>query len=266
MSESLLELARRGARLDDVLVIDGHAHLGPWQHFHIPEPDLDGMVRVMDRVGIDRIFLAPHASIGSDFQLGNDLALEAMGRYPGRVFGYLFVNPNHEDGVLDELRRCERLGASSGHVMRQIKVHSMNGYPYDGERYRSAYDYANERGFPILAHTWGKDAQVFDPLSEEYPNIRFILGHSGVSDFDTYVHLAKKRPNIYLDLATSMVGYGWVERFVEEVGSDRLLFGSDMPFISAPQQIGKVLYARISEEDKRKILGLNAARVFGLDG
>jgi predicted TIM-barrel fold metal-dependent hydrolase len=37
-----------------------------------------------------------------------------------------------------------------------------------------------------------------------------------------------------------------------------------MPFVNANAQIGKILYARISDEDKRKILGLNIARIIDL--
>jgi hypothetical protein len=47
----------------------------------------------------------------------------------------------------------------------------------------------------------------------------------------------------------------------EKVGADKILFGSDMPFVNANAQIGKILYARISDEDKRKILGLNMANI-----
>ena len=258
--ESLfLKRAEAGEALTDVLVIDGHCHMGPYFGFHIPDNGIGAMVRVMDRVGIDTIIASPHVAIGPDFRLGNDLIAEAMQRYPGRVLGYAFLNPRYEDGVLDELERCVSFG------MRQIKLHNCNGYPYDGERYRPSYELANEQGFPILAHTWGKEAEVFDSLAEEYPNISFILAHAGVVDFDTYVKLGKTRPNIYLDQATSQVGYGWIERFVEEVGAEKILFGSDMPFLSAPQQIGKVLYARISDADKRKILGENVKRIFRLD-
>jgi predicted TIM-barrel fold metal-dependent hydrolase len=50
---------------------------------------------------------------------------------------------------------------------------------------------------------------------------------------------------------------------VQCAGSDRVLFGTDIPFMSPDQQIGRVLFARISDDEKRKILGVNALRVFG---
>jgi predicted TIM-barrel fold metal-dependent hydrolase len=35
-------------------------------------------------------------------------------------------------------------------------------------------------------------------------------------------------------------------------------------FISLTQQIGRVAFARISEDEKRQVLGLNARRVLGV--
>ena len=46
-----------------------------------------------------------------------------------------------------------------------------------------------------------------------------------------------------------------------------LLFStnSNAPFMAEEQQLGRVLFAQISEADKRMILGKNAARVLGLN-
>jgi len=71
-------------------------------------------------------------------------------------------------------------------------------------------------------------------------------------------------PSIYLEICNSLGWYGLVERLVQYAGSDRVLFGADMPFMSPDQQIGRVLFAPISDDDKRKILGLNALWVFGI--
>ena len=52
---------------------------------------------------------------------------------------------------------------------------------------------------------------------------------------------------------------------MEGAGADRVLFGSDMPEQDVRHHVGRVLTADISEEAKRKVLGLNAARLLKLD-
>lgn len=256
--QKLMRLALLGKKLEGELVIDAHAHLGPWHNFFIPDNGADGMIAVMDRIGVGIICPASHACIGPDFVLGNDLAAKAMRKYPGRFAPYIGINPNYDDGVAVEIERCRRKG------MKNIKIHSMHKVAYDDARYKPAFEIANDLGWAILAHTWGKDARVFIKLGEAYPKASFLLAHSGVGDFQTYIDVARTAKNTYLDLATSQVGYNWVETFVKRVGADRVTFGSDVPFIALAPQIGQVLCARISDDDKRKILGLNAKRVLGL--
>jgi predicted TIM-barrel fold metal-dependent hydrolase len=56
--------------------------------------------------------------------------------------------------------------------------------------------------------------------------------------------------------------YGNVEYFVANVPTEKILFGSDMPFLNLGQQVGKVLFARISDDAKRKLLSTNARKLF----
>ena len=51
------------------------------------------------------------------------------------------------------------------------------------------------------------------------------------------------------------------ERFVETYGADRLLFGSDLMDLPIGWGLGPILYAKVTEEDKRKILGGNLRRL-----
>ena len=53
-----------------------------------------------------------------------------------------------------------------------------------------------------------------------------------------------------------------IEYAVSQIGSDRILFGTDT--YSAGAQRGRIEYALISEQDKENILLNNAKRLFGL--
>ena len=72
--------------------------------------------------------------------------------------------------------------------------------------------------------------------------------------------LVRERPNVYVDIVASPVPYGGLAKLVESVGADKMLFGTDTPFFDNAHQIGKVTHARLSDEDKQKILGLNMQR------
>jgi hypothetical protein len=58
-----------GRPLDDVEIIDLHAHLGPYFNMHIPAADPGRMVRIMDLCGIDKTVLSPHLGGASAFVL-----------------------------------------------------------------------------------------------------------------------------------------------------------------------------------------------------
>jgi len=246
-------------------IIDAHTHMGPYFNFHIPNNDADGMVKVMDRLGISLACTSPHAGITPDFRLGNDIAYKAMQDYPGRFFGYITINPNYPEDIPQELERCYNRS------MRGIKIHpSSHGYPANGANFSPMWEFAQEKGLPVLAHSWAGDGNcsptVLGKVAEQYPSVTIILGHSGgtMSGYYESIEVAKKRENIFLETCCSTVIYGIIEMLVNKIGADRILFGSDMPFVNANAQIGKILYAKISDEDKRKILGLNMARVLGL--
>jgi predicted TIM-barrel fold metal-dependent hydrolase len=67
--------------------------------------------------------------------------------------------------------------------------------------------------------------------------------------------VAAEEPNVYLDITSSVGRFGAFAEVVRTVGAGRLLYGSDMPWMCATHQIGRVLLAPIPDADKRLILG-----------
>ena len=269
MSQNIWETVRNGELLQETLIVDCHAHLGPWYNFHIPgDPWEEGILAAMDTCGIDQVILSPMVAIGPDAVLGNEFAREAAGRFPGRVYAYCTVNPNYpEEEMLGELERCFENSA-----FRAIKIHpATHDYAADGPNYRLAWDFANQHHLPVLVHTWGGDPKcgplLFENLGREYPNARILLGHCGASiqGIRESLQVAERTENLILDLTKSFMHQGLLEEMVRAVGPDRVLFGTDIPFIDCRPQIGYVASGKISDAAKERIFGLNAVELFGLN-
>lgn len=248
-------------------IIDAHAHLGPTGGFYIPRSGADDMVAMMDRLGIDRTMLASHLAVSCDAVRGNDLTAEAARRYPGRLHGYVVVNPHYPEEVEGELcRGYDVLG------LHGIKLHpTFQDYSVSDPACAPVWRFAEERRVPVLSHTWDRDERcrpsLFAALAEAHPAVPFILGHSGGTPAGKReaVAVAQAHPNVYLDICGSTLTRAELEWMVAEVGAERILFGTDVPWLDPRFLIGKVVYARLSAEEQRLILGENIARLMGWD-
>jgi hypothetical protein len=132
------------------------------------------------------------------------------------------------------------------------------------------YAFAAKRKLLVLSHTWVDgdphgNVDLFAEVAKDHPEISWLMGHSG-GPFGSRraVELALKTPNIHLDITLSMCPARQIEYFVGEVGSARVLFGTDNPFIDPRPQIGRVGLAEISRPDKIAIFGANARRLLAL--
>ena len=56
-----------------------------------------------------------------------------------------------------------------------------------------------------------------------------------------------------------------IEFLVEGAGADRVLFGSDHSLMDPRHHVGRIVTADIPEDAKRKVLGLNAIKLLGLE-
>ncbi|MCX7795350.1 MAG: amidohydrolase family protein [bacterium] len=240
-------------------MIDAHAHLGKWYNFYYDGGDFLSMVKIMDRIGMEFAWISALIGIGPDYELGNEMVFEAMNAFPDRFKGYVTLSPYFAGKMEDELKKR----ASQGFI--GIKLHpGTHLYPIDGVNYLYAYKYADEHRWPILIHTWGeRDVRTLIEVAKSYQNAIFIMGHSGgdLKSMLLAVDLAKNVDNVYLDLTGSAMYNGIIEYYVERIGSDRILFGTDFPFIDPRPAIGWVKGSKISEGEKLNILKNNAKRI-----
>ena len=235
-----------------------HGHLGRCR-FAIPDISIDSIVQTMDKIGVESVVCSHMQVMSTDCAWGNRQILEAMRDHAGRVLGYVGLWPGPADEMQAEMKRC----LDDGFV--GLKLHNIHGLAYTDERYAVAMAMANERRLPVLLHTWGTN-EIFcqvRKLAEKYRDAAFLLAHAGSSAEDEYVKIACEFENVYLDTAASAAPRGLIERLVSGAGAKKIVWGSDAYFLNMAQQIGKVLGAKISDDEKAHVLGHNAQHLLG---
>jgi uncharacterized protein len=254
-------------------IIDAHAHLGPWPKFAVADKSTAATLALMDHLGVRTVIVAHHAGLVGLLEEAATLSEEAYAMSGGRILSYLVYNPNRAELSLSILRRH----AGRPYLMG-VKIHpSQHGCPADDERYRPAWELAQEHDLALISHTWGHSIDhpaqnntfpdLFERYLAEFPDVRFVFGHGGgrYDGFLACARLMRAYPNTYMDITGDGFLRGRLDYFVGELGSERILYGSDSPWIDPRFVLGEVLGARITDEDRENILARNAVRLFGLE-
>jgi len=267
--DSIMSRVDRGLPLK-IKVIDAHSHVG---HDGMPgiagnplhRQDAAAMVDSMDSAGIDVTMTSSWIGIHGDGPAGNELVAKTIKRYPDRFIGYATINPNYPETIDAELKRCFQKNRFMG-----IKPYPpRQQYPLDGPNNRKILEFANEHHLPILYHhaanwkTRRGAADMIANLSEQYLNAKFMFAHSGASwqACKDYVGVAKRRPNVFMEITYTAVTFGSIEYMAKEAGADKVIFGTDFPMRDPHPQLAWVAYAKLSVEDKHKILCGNFERI-----
>ena len=260
-SDYFVQCGQTGAPLNDCLVIDAHCHIGQIPNFPFPDSSLESLIKTMDCMGIDLMYVSSCPAMHGLHRQGNDQVLDAVARYPNRIAGYMSVSVGYPEIVLPELQRCYNAG------LRAVKIYNyatVKGLPYSHPNYDVIYDFANQKQLPVLAHTWGDSLKELEQAFQTYPKINWLLAHTGSDALGTYIRVAHEYENVYLETCFSAAPRGLIETLVSEAPPHKIIWGSDQIFMSATHQMGRVLFAQISAEQKRAILGLNVAHILGI--
>lgn len=240
-------------------VIDCHGHVGTHVDFPAYETSPESMVAVMDHLNIERLAVTSTLACYNDCPRGNEEVSALLKRWPKRFLGYITVNPNPPGQALDELSRWRHF-----HRPPLIKLHpGLHHYPVTGKYYQPIWDYANQTGAVVLVHTWDSDPNcgplLFPQIAASHPRARILMGHSGVTwrGYHQAMEAAEQAPNLFLDLSGSQNHRLILERVVERLGAERILFGSDLPYLEASTTLARVLTSRIPDADKERILRTN---------
>jgi len=252
-----LEFWEKG-RSDACPVYDMHGHMGVWHSIYFPRAEAARMVHTMDGAGVRMLCFCHHASLFSP-EIGNSANVAAVRQFPDRLRAYMAVNPNYPELLRRDLDTFDDYRDVYVGFKFLADYHKV---PLDAEAYRPAWEFANERKLLILTHTWGRSPldgpEVVRKMAERYPDVRLLLGHSCHGEWDKAISVARDCPNAYLELTAVLDDRGVVERFVGAGLAHKMLFGTDLPWFDPQHDIGCLLSADITDEDRHLILHRNA--------
>jgi len=177
-------------RSDDCPVIDVHGHMGPFVGIYLPRSSTEAMIHTMDQCGVRMLLFSHHASMGCP-DIGNAPSIEAVRKYPDRLRAYLTVNPHYPEHWARDLAAFD----DNPDVFVGLKLHAdSHQTPLDAPSYEKAWEFADQRSLPVLAHTWGysecSGAKIVRKILAEYRSLKLLLGHSLHGDWSEAVAIA----------------------------------------------------------------------------
>jgi predicted TIM-barrel fold metal-dependent hydrolase len=255
----------------------------------------DMIVNDMDAAGIDKSVLLA-IDWGLVPQLGepklsieeiNKVYAEAVDKQRGRLIAFAGIDPRRN-------RATEMVGTFlKEYRMKGIKLHSAAGfYPNDKACY-PVYEKALQSGVPVLLHT-GEVMKPFhfkycrpiyaQEVAMDFPDLPIILAHTGGCWYPEAVAICNSSTNVYLDVSLwqsrllhPLEFYRALRKLLDSVSWQRVLFGSDYPFIKllVSQERWVKAFTEIpnfvrehgiefKDEEIKGIMGGNAARILGL--
>jgi predicted TIM-barrel fold metal-dependent hydrolase len=241
-------------------VLDAHVTAGPTPYFDVEPGDL---IAQMDQHGIDRAVLSPvDRWLAVDNREGNTTIAGWIRSWPNRFLGYATANPWYGERAVAELERALDDGLSA------IKLHpARQGFVLLDQAVTPILEVAVQRGVPVYIVTGVAVAAMPLQLSEiarRYPQIPFIMGRSGWSDFQLMdlVPAVCQAPNIYVETVYNMPDT--LDEIVKAIGADRIVFASDAPFANLKLEIEKLELMNVEPKAWAAILGGNLARLLCL--
>ncbi|HWZ86980.1 MAG TPA: amidohydrolase family protein [Thermoanaerobaculia bacterium] len=275
-------------------VFDCHIHVQPWEQMRpdaralmtAGRPDLaeiqtalsdpGQLLRLMDREGVERAALINYVApeVMGFVATANEWVARYVRGHEDRLVAVGSVHPRHEPDAAGQTRRLfEELG------IRMIKIHpphqlfAANAYRDGLGGLGAVYAEAERAGRPVMIHTGTSvfpgarnrfaDPMAVDDVAVDYPRLKLILAHAGRPLYmETAVFLARRHPNVHLDLSgippRKLLEY--LPR-LEDL-ADKCLWGTDYPspgVASMRRNVEAFLALPLSEAARERILWSNAA-------
>jgi hypothetical protein len=189
---------------------------------------------------------------------------------------------------LDEFGRMMKVYGLAGMKL----VPCMQHFFLNDRRLFPVFEQAEAYGIPLLMHTGGDPVpgmEIFGhpqdvvEIAETFPKLIIILAHMGIPFFEETREIMKKHRNVYTDIAFTasfedvyafsgrhgidapfLTRDFWretVSSLIKNFGYERVLYGSDFPFVKPKVALKEFLELDLTDQGKEMILLKNAKEI-----
>ncbi|MCB9036085.1 MAG: amidohydrolase [Lewinellaceae bacterium] len=167
-------------------------------------------------------------------------------------------------------------------TINALKIHSriQKIRLFDYDKLYDRFQIIANKDLPVIIDSfyYGSDYEVQPNMAKSiemikmFPNTKFIIAHAGgIKVMEYFLHM-KNLENVYFELSLSLAYLRYASVFQDykallKFGNyDKILFGTDYPFINPKQQLSTFLHIakelKIPDKDLQKILYDNAKSIF----
>ena len=217
----------------------------------------ENLLQLMAGNGIAEALTCSLKAIQFSFTAGNDETLALCQAHPN-LHPVAVVDPRQAPDCYHEVVRCARLGFVAFRLLREYQ-----GWAIANQAHAHVLRAIAGTGLPAIVHVPAPgDATALLHLAAEL-EIPIVMAAVSYSILSEVLAVMADAPHFALE-AHRICLPGQVELMVEQVGVERLMFGSWAPLHAQRPSMDMVLGAEIDEPSQAAILGGNARRVFRL--
>lgn len=238
-------------------VYDAHVHFGPstqWVPYVDPVVSIEDVLKKMEEFNVEKSIVFPNPHVGDKYPQLNDIMASAQNNHPESIIGFGRVDPRREDEAAAELKRIKDLKLAG------VKLHPyVECFRPDHPFFHEFWGTINDLNLSILIHTGTMFSSpgFLKPVLKKYPELKIILGHLQ----EGCISLMRDFENVYSDTSGSRVH---LLEYAVKTCQDKILFGSDYPYLSHRVQMEVVNAAEISQEEKKRIFSANFREFFDI--
>ena len=236
--------------------IDAHAHIGVFGGWAKLSLTADELIAQMNEFDIEKTLLCSQP---------NELCLDAVNKYPDRILGMVYPNPYDGQKAVDMIYDYVQNKGFKGIKCNPLK----QAYVADDEIMDPIMQAAEDLDIPVFMHCGHPPYSLpwsIALLAERFPKVKLTMIHMGHGHgvyIDASLKMAKRYPNLYLEMS-GMPMPSKIREAYEEVGHDRIMFGTDAPFHPAAVESQKVLCSGLDKRGLEDVFYNNAAKLMKL--